>query len=425
MAPDTRQRLITSSVSGRYDTFLYAGLALAAIGAVLFGLGVTGENHDRAWQVFHVNWIYFTGIAGGSVAIAAVHKAVNAKWSGVVIRFAEASSAFLPISFLGLIAIFTLGYEPIYGHMQEQLPALSPGKAWWLSHTVMFSRLTIALAVLYYLGYRLVRTDLVPDMFLARDAVSGSRRARFEAMTRGFDGSPDALAATYDKLRQLGPMYIVAYALAFTMVAFDGIMALQPHWFSNLLGGWYFMGSFLGAHMTLALMAIYGSKHLGIDDLVSKKQRHDMGKLCFGFTVFWAYLMWAQFQVIWYANLPEETGFVFSRLWGEWRPVGRLVLIGMFIVPFLGLLGTWTKKNPATMALFACISLSSLWLERYLLVIPSVTAASGPLFGLPELGPTLLFLGLYLTAYAWFGRTFPMVSPRLAEITLTKEAGHH
>ena len=99
------------------------------------------------------------------------------------------------------------------------------------------------------------------------------------------------------------------------LVAFDGIMALQPHWFSNLLGGFYFMGSFLGAHMLLALMMIYGSAHLKIADLVSPKQRHDLGKLCFGFTVFWTYLMWAQFLVIWYGNLPEETGFVFARLW--------------------------------------------------------------------------------------------------------------
>ena len=76
------------------------------------------------------------------------------------------------------------------------------------------------------------------------------------------------------------------------------------------------MGSFLGAHMLLALMMIYGASHLGVADLVSPKQRHDLGKLCFGFTVFWTYLMWAQFLVIWYGNLPEETGIRVRRLWG-------------------------------------------------------------------------------------------------------------
>ena len=123
-------------------------------------------------------------------------------------------------------------------------------------------------------------------------------------------------------------------------------MALQPHWFSNLLGGFFFMGAFLGAHMLLALMMIYGASHLGVTDLVSPKQRHDLGKLCFGFTVFWTYLMWAQFLVIWYGNLPEETGFVFARLWGHWLPIGKAVLIGMFIVPVLRPAGRGAEEGP-------------------------------------------------------------------------------
>ena len=162
------------------------------------------------------------------------------------------------------------------------------------------------------------------------------------------------------------------------MVAFDGIMALQPHWFSNLLGGWYFMGSFLGAHMLLALSMIYGGKHLGVDDLISGKQRHDLGKLCFGFTIFWTYLMWAQFQVIWYANLPEETGFVFARLWGPWIPVAKAVIFGMFFIPFAVLLGVEPKKSRVIMGSVAVISLSALFLERYLMIMPSISEENGP-----------------------------------------------
>ncbi len=96
----------------------------------------------------------------------------------------------------------------------------------------------------------------------------------------------------------------------------------------------------------------------------------------------------------------------------------------MFIIPFFGLLGVAPKKTRATFGFFATVSLVALWLERYLLVMPSVTALPGPVFGGPEIGPTLLFLGLYLLAYALFARTFPMISPRLAEITLERERGH-
>jgi hypothetical protein len=184
------------------------------------------------------------------------------------------------------------------------------------------------------------------------------------------------------------------------------------------------MGAFLGAHTLLALLMLYGRNEVGIAAFVSPKQRHDLGKLCFGFSVFWTYLMWAQFLVIWYGNLPEETGFVFARLWGHWLPVGVAVLWGMFILPFFGLLGVRPKKVRATLGFFASVSLIALWLERYLLVMPSITASPAPIFGQPELGATLTFLGLFLICYALFGRTFPMLSPRLAEITLDRERGH-
>ncbi len=425
MSPGTvHQRLIERSLVGKYGAFMGIGGGCAGLGLILFVMALTGDDAPRAWQLFHVNWLYFTGLAGGSVAFAAVQKITNAKWSGLMIRFAEASVAFLPVSLIGLLLTFTLGYHAVYGPMEAAAHAMPHSKAVWLSWPFMFGRLLVGLSILYWVGWKLIRADLVPDMFATRGVVGPGRRSLFERWTRGYDGTPPAVVAQEERLHRLAPLYVVLYAIVFSLVAFDGIMALQPHWFSNLLGGFYFMGSFLGAHMLLALMAMYGAAHLGISDLVSPKQRHDLGKLCFGFTVFWTYLMWAQFLVIWYGNLPEETGFVFSRLWGDWLPVGVTVGVGMFVIPFFGLLGVSPKKFRPTMAFFATVSLLALWLERYLLVMPSVTAFPGPKFELIETGPTLLMLGCYLLAYALFARTFPMVSPRLAEITLGRERGH-
>ena len=220
------------------------------------------------------------------------------------------------------------------------------------------------------------------------------------------------------------PTYAVLYAYVLTLVAFDGIMALQPHWFSNLLGGWIFMGAFLGAHMLLALLMIHGAKHLGVADLVSPKQRHDLGKLCFGFSVFWTYLMWAQFLVIWYGNLPEETGFVFARLWGHWLPIGVAVFWGVFIIPFFGLLGVRPKKVRATFGFFASVSLIALWLERYLLVMPSVTRVSRADLRATRAGYHADLSRPVPDLLRSLRPHIPMLSPRLAEITLDRERGH-
>jgi hypothetical protein len=427
MSPTLRERLAERSVAGRYDMFLALGAGFAILGLILFlrALLVGGPAlADRAWQMFHVNWIYFTGLSAGGVAFTAVQKITNAKWSGMIIRFAEALVAFLPVSLIGLVLIFTAGYDSIYGPMQAALHEVQHSKAVWLSHDFMFARLGLGLLGLTIVGWKLVWADMKPDLFAVQHAARDERRIRYERWSQGYDLGSATVAEHEARIHRLAPAYAVLYAYVFTLVAFDGIMALQPHWFSNLLGGWIFMGAFLGAHMLLALLMIHGGKHLGVADLISAKQRHDLGKLCFGFTVFWTYLMWAQFLVIWYGNLPEETGFVFARLWGHWLPIGVAVGWGMFIIPFFGLLGVAPKKVRVTFGFFATVSLVALWLERYLLVMPSVTAQPGPVFGLPELGATLTFLGLFLITYALFARNFPMLSPRLAEITLDRERSH-
>jgi Ni/Fe-hydrogenase subunit HybB-like protein len=424
MSRPLHERLVQRSLAGRYELFLGLGGGCAILGLILFVMSLRGETTDRAWHLFHVNWLYFTGLSAGSVAFVAVQKITNAKWSGMIIRFASASAAFLPVSLVGLLLIFGPGYPAIYGPMQAALPEVQHAKAVWLSHPFMFGRLFIGLGILTIVGWRLIRADMVPDMLAVRGTVPTSRRGLFDRWTRGFDGSAEAAFLQQERIGRLAPTYAVLYAFVMTLIAFDGIMALQPHWFSNLLGGFFFMGAFLGAHMLLALMTIYGAPHLGVTDLVSPKQRHDLGKLAFGFTVFWTYLMWAQFLVIWYGNLPEETGFVYARLWGHWLPVAKVVLLGMFVIPFFGLLGVAPKKSRVTFGFFAALSLTALWLERYLLVMPSVSPLPGPVFERPELGPTLAFAGLFLLCYALFARTFPMISPRLAEITLDRERGH-
>ena len=255
----------------------------------------------------------------------------------------------------------------------------------------------------------------MPDLLAVRAAAPAGRRALYDRWTRGYDGSAEARLAQQDagSAGWRRPTRCI-YAIVLTLVAFDGIMALQPHWFSNLLGGFFFMG------------VVPGRPHAARadDDLrrVAPRRRPTWsrpssatisGKLCFGFTVFWTYLMWAQFLVIWYGNLPEETGFVFARLWGHWLPVGKAVLIGMFIIPFFGLLGVAPEEGRgSTLGFFATVSLVALWLERYLLVMPSVTRAAGAgVRAARGRARRCSSSGLYLLTYALFARTFPMISP--------------
>src|SRR3989449_6520640 len=144
------------------------------------------------------------------------------------------------------------------------------------------------------------------------------------------------------------------------------------------------MGSFLAALMALAVIAIAVRRRMGLASLISSKQLHDLGKLSFGFTVFWAYLMWSQYLVIWYGNLPEETYFIFYRLIGPWKPVGVAVFFLVLVIPFVGLLAVKPKQSPPVLLPFAATSLRGIWLERYLQNGPAINGRRGPALGVPE-----------------------------------------
>ena len=375
------------------------GLAFTGLGLLVVIWGLIGGHPARIWQSWHFNLLFWAGLAQGSVVLAATQKVAKGHWSGIVIRLAEAAAPFTAL----VVVLFVLelfGRPFIYSWLHDPRPDVG----WWLTTKWFFVRNTAVFALLAWLTWRFVRADVAPD---ARELAS----SRAEPVSE-----KEKTAISRD-----AAILILAFALGYTLLGYDLVMSLAHKWVSNLYGAFYFMGSFLAALMATAVFAIAMRRRMGLGALYSARQQHDLGKLCFGFTVFWAYLMWSQFLVIWYGNMPEETFFVFYRLWGPWRPVGTAVFLLVFVIPFIGLLGVKPKQYAPTMVGFALVSLVGIWLERYLEVVPSINGGAGPAIGLPELGVTALFGGLYLLSIAWFAARRPMLSPRLAADTLERE----
>ena len=382
-------------------SFRAIGLGATAVGLVLLLLSLK-THADRVWSAYHFNFVFWLGLAQASVVVAASQKLAKGHWSGLVIRFAEASVAFLPVAVVLFFASY-LGRTYIYPWVSAPRADLG----WWLSPTWFYVRDGAVLIVMSWLSWRFVRADMAPDLA----ELATGKPVDPSAEERGLITRDAALAT-------------LAFAFGLSLIAFDTIMSLAHRWVSNLYGAFYFMGSFLCALMWLAVLSVRMRQRMELGDLYSRRQQHDLGKLCFGFTVFWAYLMFAQFLVIWYGNLPEETYFIFYRLWGPWRPVGVAVFLLVFLIPFIGLLGVKPKRSSVWLLGIALLSIAGIWLERYYEVVPSLNGGAGPAIGVPELGALLFIGGLYALSYSWFAGRYPMVSPRLAADTLDREHGH-
>ncbi|MFQ5776751.1 MAG: molybdopterin oxidoreductase [Terriglobia bacterium] len=378
---------------------------LLAAGALAFAYGLARSDSLRAWQIFLVNFLFWSGMAQAGVVFAAILHLTGARWAGPIKRLAAGAASFLPVSFV-LFLVLIFGREQLFPWISHPVPE----KAAWLNAPFLFARDAVGLLALYSLSLAFLYYSIRPALGAMRERAGGSPTAFHRAMMAGWRGAEKEEERSQRVLSALSPILVILYAFVFTLLAFDLVMSLHPHWYSTLFGGYFFIGNLYLGLATIAIGAVLARKYLGLEALITPSQLHDLGKLLFAFCMLWTYLFWSQYLVIWYGDLPEETGFVLTRVQeAPWAPLAWGVLVACFLVPFVVLLSRTVKRRPGSLAAISVVVVGGMWLERYVLVVPSLWKKSGvPLGGL-EVLVTLGFFAAAALSYLAFVRVVPLL----------------
>ena len=388
---------------------LFGGMFV--VGLVAFVVALAGDP-QTAWVSYVSNWLFFTSVAIGAVIFTVATTIVKARWNWSVRRVGVSFAAFLPIAFVLLLPMLGLreGYFPWIEKMAYD--PIVQKKAAYLNIPFLLTRNVVGAAALFGLAVYFAYLAVRPDLGLARSA--GDRdegRARWhDRLMSGWEGQEREEVRSWRRMTVLAPAIVLVYAVVMSIFSFDWAMSLEPHWFSTIFGAWFFMGALWGGIAATAVTVCWLlGKHADFRRHMGLQQRHDLGKLAFAFTVFWTYLFWSQYIVIWYGKLPWEQAWIIHRSEAPWGSLSLLTLGLCFIVPFAGLLGRRPKMKPLTLGLFTAVILLGLWLERYLLIAPSLHEAGDPAF--PWFHPLigLMFAGLFLFSVRWFLSTFPVI----------------
>ena len=393
-----------------------AGVVLAVLGVVAFFLA---PSRDRAWNAFHFNWMFWSSVAIGMVILAVALHLTHARWAWSVKRFPLAGVAFLPLSLL-LFPIMLIGGRHTYFH--HWLPHESDGhtvdpfandailqaKAGWLNFPFLAGRDLVALLVLFGLATLFAYHQLRPDVHGLERA--GRNGWPYSWLRRGGGDVVEIAAESHRKNLYIGVFTALAFALLWGMIAIDVAMTTLPHFFSTMFPVAFFISAFhSGIAMTIVMVVIF-RKALRLEEWITGRQFHDLGKLLFAFAVFWMYINWSQYVVIWYGLLPAEQEYFVRKFNPPFGPVAIAVVMLVFVVPFFGLLPRSIKMMPQILAGFAVLVLAGHWLERFLLATPNVFDHLESLpMGIAEIGIALGFAGLFVACYTWFLRTFPVL----------------
>jgi hypothetical protein len=300
-----------------------------------------------------VAFAYWLGLSVGALIWLGVFLAAHARWMVVMRRPLEVMGACAPVFILLFIPI-ALGLKHLFMWTDPDLARFGFGaealelidhKRPWLNVTFFFIRTGFYFFVWSVVGTLLYRWST------RQDTVGGT-------------------ALTVSQ-RKLGAGALPFLGISITFAAFDWLMSLNPFWISTIFGAYYFAGSFLAAMAMLTLLTVRATGQNMWGTLVTQHHLHNLGKLMFAFTIFWAYIAFSQFMLIWIANLPEEGPWYLIRMYGSWQPISILLLVGQFIAPFFFLLPRDAKLRPRGLTIAAVWILFVHFVDLYWLTMPT------------------------------------------------------
>jgi len=391
-------------------------IRLAEVGQSLFvkaaGIGVValaisaflGSSENDGWSRFShsylVAFVWVMTIGAGALWWVTLQNIVNSHWSTVIRRVAELIASNAPV--LALLAMpvvlpLILGNSVLYKWADSEFMRQSEELA---NKVGYLNTKFFAIRFVVYFGF----WTLLSFFFLNRSL--------------GQDKEQEAAAAkTVVTMRRAAGPAMIGFALTLTFCAIDLIMSLDPKWFSTMFGVYYFASCVMAvnASLALALMWLQGKGRLTAS--VTVHHFHDLGKMVFAFTVFWAYVGFSQFMLLWYANIPEETLWFKVRFVNSWGTLSWVLLFGHFVIPFFGLLSRHVKRNRKALAFWCIWQLVMIYLDMYWLVMPTLGVDEVP-FKLIDLTCWVGVLSLFIAGVAYRAKGLDLLAkndPRLPD----------
>ena len=331
---------------------------------------VMHQIHNRPYAALYVAAFFFMMISLGALAFYAIQYASQSGWSPVLFRVMQAITYYLLPGALIVLAIAFFADKHLFIWMDPDVVAhdkLIQAKAGWLNKTAFLIR-----GLIFIGGWSLYRY-FSRKFSLAQDLANDNKNFK-----RNF---------------QISAGFLVFYIYTESMMSWDWVMSVDPHWFSTLFGWYVFASMVVSGITTIALMTIY-LKSKGYMKFVNDSHLHDLAKYMFGFSVFWAYLWFSQFMLIWYANIPEEVTYFVTRIEDYTIPFFTMFALN-FIFPFLVLMNSDYKRIPWFIVMAGIIILIGHYMDVYNMIMPA-TVGDRWGFGLPEISALALFSGLFI-----------------------------
>ncbi|OAZ02878.1 hypothetical protein [Flavobacterium succinicans] len=334
---------------------------------------VLHQLSNKPWAALYVACIFFMLLSLGTLAFYAIQQVAQAGWSPVLFRVMQGITAYLPVGsviFFIILVLCGLHFNHLFIWLDPEVVAhdkLIQTKSGYLNFPFWIIR-----AGIFLLGWNAYR------YFSRKNCL-----AQDESDDNSF----------YKKNFKMSALFLVFFIVTESIMSWDWIMSIDPHWFSTLFG-WYVFASFFVSGITTICMITLYLKSKGYLEHVNTSHIHDLAKFMFGISVFWTYLWFSQFMLIWYANIPEEVTYFVTRIQDFNLPFFGAVAMN-FLFPVLILINTDFKRITWVLVMAGTVILLGHYIDFFNMIMPG-TVGDQWFIGVPEISSVLFFLGLFI-----------------------------
>lgn len=377
---------------------------------IVNGFGNTGIRRPVYWGFYIVNFVFWIGISHAGTLISAILRLTGAEWRKPVTRAAEAITVFC-LMIGGLFPLIHISRPWFFYWM---LPYPNERLLWPNFRSPLFWDLT---AILTYLTGSVIYLylPLIPDLAELANRSTGAKRRIYRALSLGWTGA-DRQWQALERAMKLMAVAILAIAVSVhSVVAYDFSMSVMPTWHNTIFAPYFVVGAIFSGIAALVLVMASLRKLMGLERYLREVHFVNLSKLLLLMSLIWGYFTFSEHLTTWYGNLPSEIRVFQVREHGLYGALFWTMVVCNFVVPFV-LLGISKLRSIPTIAISSVAVLIGMWLERFLIVIP--TLATPPLAAAAgtyspswiELSITAGTFAAMALLYLLFVKAFPIIA---------------
>ena len=346
-------------------------LILVGIGTFIFGFSI---DPQRTWANYLINNYYFLSVSIGAAFFLAIQYISKSGWSAGFKRVPEAIMMYIPFAAIFFILIY-FGMHDLYHWSNEEFVAHDT----LLQHKISFLNIPF-----FFLRMVLIFTLWIIFIFLLR---------KFSLKEDIQDPGNEAdIARLFEKSELFSKIFIFILAISFTISTIDWIMSIDVHWYSTIFALKNFIAAFLHG-VTIIVLILFILNKKGYFPFLNEYHLHDFSRYIFMLAIVWGYFWFAQFMIIWYGNIPEETSYYYFRWQNGWKTLFFIDIAINWAIPFIILLPVKTCRNMAVISIVIFCLIIGQYIDLYLQIIPGTTGILK--FGWIEAGIFIGYTGLF------------------------------